>query len=163
MKSFTLTPSTPARTLGTVGLFAALALVGVGMAGVKTTQPLDGVDAPASRAAPARSSPGPASYAPVVKKVLPSVVRVAITTKAQPVAQVPDQFRHFFGPGRDDEESPGRSFGMPRQHGVGSGVIITKDGYILTTTTLPRMRRTSRSSQRWPGVDRQAGGRRPDD
>ena len=132
MKSFTLTPSTPARTLGTVGLFAALALVGVGMAGVKTTQPLDGVDAPASRAAPARSSPGPASYAPVVKKVLPSVVRVAITTKAQPVAQVPDQFRHFFGPGRDDEESPGRSFGMPRQHGVGSGVIITKDGYILT-------------------------------
>lgn len=39
--------------------------------------------------------------------------------------------RRFFG---DEENGPGssRPFGSPNQHGVGSGVIVTKDGYILT-------------------------------
>jgi serine protease Do len=133
MKSPTLTCFGSPRNLSSVAMLVALALAGAGMAGAKPAQPPDAADtAAATRAAPARSSPGPASYAPVVKKVLPSVVRVAITAKALPVSQVPEQFRRFFGDGQGDEESPGRSFGMPRQHGVGSGVIVTKDGYILT-------------------------------
>jgi serine protease Do len=42
-----------------------------------------------------------------------------------------DFLRRFFG---DDFEhrAPRRNFGVPRQQGVGSGVIATKDGYILT-------------------------------
>ena len=42
-----------------------------------------------------------------------------------------DFFRRFFG---DESEgrSPRRNNGTPRQQGIGSGVITTKDGYILT-------------------------------
>src|SRR4029077_12531914 len=44
---------------------------------------------------------------------------------------VDDFFRRFFG---DEFEgrSPRHNFGTPRQQGIGSGVITTKDGYILT-------------------------------
>jgi len=79
-----------------------------------------------------------ASYADVIKKVGPSVVRVNVTQKAKlasspmlDLQQIPPQLRRFFG-----EQMP---FGMPeessrspRQHGLGSGVIVTEDGYILT-------------------------------
>jgi serine protease Do len=75
------------------------------------------------------------SFAPVVKRVAPSVVTVYITTKPKIVsgAQTPfsdDFFRRFFGDqfGSGDQGS----FRVPRQHGLGSGVIVTKDGYILT-------------------------------
>ncbi len=72
------------------------------------------------------------SFAPVVKKVSPSVVKVFVTGKANPAAfGVPEMggnplFRHFFG-----QRGP-RQFEMPRQQGIGSGVIVTPDGYILT-------------------------------
>jgi serine protease Do len=77
------------------------------------------------------------SFAPVVKKVAASVVKIYTTTK---VKQTSSQefpgfgdpfFRRFFG---DEFERPGRGprFNIPPQHGVGSGVIVTKDGYILT-------------------------------
>src|SRR5438270_8495595 len=77
------------------------------------------------------------SFAPVVKKVAPAVVKVYTTTKAHNTAfssgpQGPeDFFRRFFG---DDFEGrlPKRNFNIPRQQGIGSGVIATKDGYILT-------------------------------
>ncbi|HYV30469.1 MAG TPA: Do family serine endopeptidase, partial [Candidatus Binatia bacterium] len=77
------------------------------------------------------------SFAPVVKRVAPSVVKVTTSTKGKQAA-VPDFpgfdnpfFRRFFG---DDFElhGPKRNFNLPRQHGLGSGVILTKDGYILT-------------------------------
>ena len=76
------------------------------------------------------------SFAPVVKKVTPSVVKVFVTTKAKniPSMDVPSMdpfFRQFFG----DGFGPGgnkRSFQTPKEHGLGSGVIVTKDGYILT-------------------------------
>jgi serine protease Do len=76
------------------------------------------------------------SFAPVVKRVAPSVVKVYITTKAKMVTGpespfTDDFFRRFFG---DQFNSGGqeRNFHVPRQHGLGSGVIVTKDGYILT-------------------------------
>jgi serine protease Do len=75
------------------------------------------------------------SFAPVVKRVASSVVTVYITTKPKVVSgmQTPfsdDFFRRFFGDqfGSGDQGS----FRVPRQHGLGSGVIVTKDGYILT-------------------------------
>ena len=77
------------------------------------------------------------SFAPIVKKVAPSVVKVTTSTKARQasIQEFPGFdnpfFRRFFG---DDFEQriPRRQPNLPRQHGVGSGVIVTKDGYILT-------------------------------
>lgn len=67
------------------------------------------------------------SFAPIIKKVAPAVVKVVTTQKAE---------------SRPDQEMPGlgdpfRFFGQPMlphgpTHGLGSGVIVTKDGYILT-------------------------------
>lgn len=77
------------------------------------------------------------SFAPVVKKVAPSVVKVFTTTKMK----MPDYsqsplwndpfFRRFFGDDLGDGRSRRRGR-APKQFGLGSGVIVTKDGYILT-------------------------------
>jgi serine protease Do len=77
------------------------------------------------------------SFAPIVKKVAPGVVKVVVTSKAANVA-IPEGFgpndpfwRHFFGD-QSGRQMPNRQLNTPRQHGLGSGVIVTKDGYILT-------------------------------
>lgn len=73
-----------------------------------------------------------ASYAPMVKRTSPSVVSVFSTKKVRasenmsPLFNDP-MFRRFFG-------DP-RRFGSPRdsiQNSLGSGVIVSKDGYIVT-------------------------------
>jgi serine protease Do len=69
------------------------------------------------------------SLAPIVKKVAPSVVKIEIKIGPKETSMnngVPDDpfFRQFFG-GQ-------RKILSPPEHGVGSGVIVTKDGYILT-------------------------------
>ena len=76
------------------------------------------------------------SFAPVVKRVGPSVVKVYTVAKALPASM---NGRQEFGLplppgffGNPFEGPQQRRLQMPRQHGVGSGVIITKDGYILT-------------------------------
>src|SRR3954466_13291104 len=77
------------------------------------------------------------SFAPVVKKVSPSVVNVFISSTPKNVSfnsPMFDEpfFRKFFG----DDFSPGNRGGgkqqLPKQRGLGSGVVVTKDGYILT-------------------------------
>jgi serine protease Do len=87
----------------------------------------------------AREVGGHSSFAPVVKKVTPAVVKVFTTTKVHNTAfngapdGTDDLLRRFFGdqiPGQG--RNPRHEFGMPRQQGIGSGVIATKDGYILT-------------------------------
>jgi len=75
------------------------------------------------------------SYAPVVKRVAPSVVNV-FTTKMvavprnHPFLEDPT-WRRFFGL-PDDGEEGGRSSRARPQQGLGSGVLVTEDGYILT-------------------------------
>lgn len=72
------------------------------------------------------------SCAPVVEKVSPSVVRIAVTaegTSSQMSESELDFFRRFFG-GRGPF-----SRGMPggeREHALGSGVIVSGDGYVVT-------------------------------
>ena len=83
-----------------------------------------------------RDGTGRTSFAPVVKKVSPGVVKVFTTVKprrpAYPGARdMHDLLRRFFGD-QPQGRSLERNFGTPRQQGVGSGVIVTKDGYILT-------------------------------
>jgi serine protease Do len=76
-----------------------------------------------------------ASFAPVVKKVSPSVVRVNTSAKVRsPWGDGPgadDPLRWFFNPNRRGG-GPGREAPALRQQGIGSGVIVSKDGYILT-------------------------------
>ncbi len=74
-----------------------------------------------------------ASFSSVVKRVAPSVVKITTSTKAKKVAANANQFpgldnpmfRQFFG-GRMPEMQ------QPAQSGLGSGVIISADGYIAT-------------------------------
>src|SRR5580698_3511077 len=71
-------------------------------------------------------------------RVTPAIVNVAVTSKSKPdmaeQQQIPDDMQQFFGPGF------GQGFGFgphgrqqPQiEHGIGSGVIISPDGYIVT-------------------------------
>jgi serine protease Do len=76
------------------------------------------------------------SFAPVVKEVAPAVVKIETTTpmktaSTQGAPGFDDPFwRHFFGD--QSGRSVPRSHGPQLEHGLGSGVIVTKDGYILT-------------------------------
>jgi serine protease Do len=78
------------------------------------------------------------SFSSVVKKVSPSVVKVYTTFKApeRPRMEMNQffddpMFRRFFGDQFRGGEGMRRT-PMPKQTGLGSGVIVTKDGYILT-------------------------------
>lgn len=81
-----------------------------------------------------RSARG-ASYAGVIKKVTPSVVTieasrtVSVRQFRHPFMDDP-AFRRYFGPESDsgNERQPRKQ----RQESLGSGVIITEDGYLLT-------------------------------
>jgi serine protease Do len=79
------------------------------------------------------------SYADVVKVVAPAVVTIRAEgrPKVSPTqfdGQGPDEFfRRFFGdPFGGDSPRGGRRFRVPRQRALGSGVIASSDGYILT-------------------------------
>jgi serine protease Do len=83
-----------------------------------------------------RSASLPASFAPVVKRVAPSVVNIFSTRKvsvqrySHPFLD-DELFRRFFG----DEGTSGDDASRPRMRkseSLGSGVIISDDGYILT-------------------------------
>ena len=81
------------------------------------------------------------SYSPVVKRVAPSVVKVLVTERAK---NVPAQsaspffddpmFRQFFGDqfGGGSRGNSRRIYRQPQQEGLGSGVIVSADGYVLT-------------------------------
>ncbi len=96
------------------------------------------------------------SYAGVVEKILPSVVTVfpsspvpGMNLSDDDLEQIPPHLRpyfyRFFGapeesdpferrqdPRRRNQPEPAPRREAPRQQGVGSGIIITADGYILT-------------------------------
>jgi serine protease Do len=92
--------------------------------------------APAAEAPKLRLDPKPldraargASYAPVIKQVTPSVVSLTITPREQtwthPFLDDP-VMRRYFG---DQLRNLRR---LPAPRGLGAGVIVTEDGYILT-------------------------------
>jgi serine protease Do len=89
--------------------------------------------APAPVTAPAPALPGAGvSYAGVVEQVTPAVVTIRSERRVRNVSQdIPDELREFFGDrfgfGRRGPQMPER-----RQGGLGSGVVVRPDGYILT-------------------------------
>jgi len=71
---------------------------------------------------PVLSRVGAESIADIAERVLPSVVNISMT-KVTKMSASPLPFMPFFGPqGQEDR----------REQGMGSGVIVSKDGYILT-------------------------------
>ena len=74
------------------------------------------------------------SFAPIIQKVAPSVVKVFVTMKASqnPLSNPDlDFFRRFFGGEGLNQFNPNQ-LNAPTEHGIGSGVIVSPDGYILT-------------------------------
>lgn len=73
------------------------------------------------------------SLAPMLEKVLPSVVSISIEGKqkgnsAQMDDDIPEEFKFFFGPDMFDRDRAPRNF-----KGIGSGAIINAEkGYVLT-------------------------------
>ncbi|HEX4263711.1 MAG TPA: DegQ family serine endoprotease [Verrucomicrobiae bacterium] len=93
-----------------------------------------------------REAHGVTSYAPIVKRVAPSVVNIYSTRtvrerEANPFFNDPF-FRRFFGPNDDQDQDQDKNQGQgsrrrrqpraERSQSLGSGVIISADGYILT-------------------------------
>ena len=73
-----------------------------------------------------------AGFAPVVKGAVPAVVNISSTrvvkTRGQQNPFMNDPFfQQFFGHGQEQQQPLEQ-----REHSLGSGVIVTPDGYILT-------------------------------
>jgi len=85
----------------------------------------------------AQEHPMPTSFAGVLRPILPAVVNITTTRviKTQAGPQLPPGFEDFFG-GAFGRGRGGRGYQVPpeerRSGGTGSGVIVTRDGYILT-------------------------------
>ena len=117
-------------------MIAAALAIGIGGVGLASAGRM-GHAALDVKVAPADEGPSRTGFAPVVKKVLPAVVNIA-SSKVSKVPtgfeQMPDDplFRQFFGGDMPRQFRGQRQMPEQREKGLGSGVIITPDGYILT-------------------------------
>jgi serine protease Do len=68
-------------------------------------------------------APGATSIADVIERVLPSVVNISMTKMMKMQGGPQGAFPFFFGPPEGGER---------RAQGMGSGVVISSDGYVLT-------------------------------
>ena len=118
----------------TVAVTAALAL-GLGGFGIARAGRAVADNPPASlKLADSNEGPSRTGFAPVVKKVLPAVVKISSSKVVKTPAglgRMPNDplFRQFFG------DNFGEGFNMPREQreqGLGSGVIVSPEGYLLT-------------------------------
>ncbi|MEZ5356837.1 MAG: DegQ family serine endoprotease [Bryobacteraceae bacterium] len=116
----------------TAALFAALAVGGiVGLAAEKHHM-VARVDIPKiDLRAPEQAKPS-AGFADVIQRDLPAVVNVSTARTVKRAAEGPNPlfmdpfFRQFFG------DLPAQRPGSQREHAMGSGVIVSADGYVLT-------------------------------
>jgi serine protease Do len=130
MKSITsLVRSKPA----VLALGFVLGAAGLGLA--HSTEKSNGVNPPATlKLASPNEGPSKSSYAPLIKEVLPSVVNISsskVVHNRMSSEEMPADpfFRQFFG-----QDGEGH-FNMPRdsrEKALGSGVIVSPEGYILT-------------------------------
>ncbi len=125
-----------------MALGLVLGVAGLGVARTiqkSTTAQKIGVSSTAASNPPAtlkladpKEGPSTTSYAPVVKEVLPSVVNISSSKVVKASAEGMEQlqmdpmFRQFFGQGGMDVPKD------RREKALGSGVIVSPEGYILT-------------------------------
>lgn len=108
-----------------------------------------GAQTPADAAASVSATPeaplvsGLPDFTRLVERVAPAVVSIESTIGARQVsgrqmpddAQIPEIFRRFFGPGFEmpgGPGGPGPGGNAPRGRSMGTGFIISADGYLLT-------------------------------
>ena len=123
-------PSRPA----VIGLFFFVGAVGLGLAHERMSVN----NPPASlKLADANEGPSRNSYAPVLKAVLPTVVNISSSRVVRARSESPEEmmpfFRQFFG-GEGDGDG---NFTLPqprdhREKSLGSGVVVSPEGYVLT-------------------------------
>ena len=137
------------RQVIALAMILAVGVAGLGMARASQKLFASGIH-PSMKMADPAEGPSKTGFAPVVKGVLPDVVNIStskIVHAADQSEQMPDFFRQFFGqqfgqefsgPDGPDSDNPSprrRGQGQPRQQrqdSLGSGVIVSPDGYILT-------------------------------
>src|SRR4029077_1736766 len=127
---------------GLAAATAAVLISGAAWHGLAATPQPSALSAVSSAVAQSRSTAvagGRDSYADVVKNVAPAVVTIRVEGKATAEAAQfdgDDFFRRFFGGDGDDNPRGRRQQRVIprtfRQRGLGSGVIVSTDGYILT-------------------------------
>jgi serine protease Do len=125
--------------LAAYGLVGAVVAAGAAYGLAEASQTIEkpsSVNIPLQETSISRDGLPRGSYAPVVDKVSPAVVKIEITaTVKEPGMENFPGFdnpfwRQFFGNqfGQMFQQNPGTAV----KYGLGSGVIVTKDGYILT-------------------------------
>jgi serine protease Do len=125
---------TPRAARLACALVASFIFVGCNWAGSKATE----INNPQLNFAPSTASSGASSaaaqqnsYADVVARVAPAVVTVRSERRGRAAQQHPfmddPMFREFFG-----QRMPNSPQTPRREEGLGSGVIVTADGYLLT-------------------------------
>jgi serine protease Do len=129
--------------LGGIAVATALGLVAASFGVVRLRGDIQAANQPATvKLADPNEGPSRNSFAPIVKKVLPEVVNISsskvVKTPTGFSGQMPQTmpmdpfFRQFFG------DNFGRQFNVPqnpqedRERSLGSGVIVSPEGYILT-------------------------------
>jgi Do/DeqQ family serine protease len=120
-----------------LSLIAALTLAGVG---AQNTLAQNAVGQPMASGPVATGLPVQTSYASIVTRVAPAVVTVRSERRVQASGrQLPfmddDTMRELFGQsprGRQTQPQQPQQPRTERQEGLGSGVIVSADGYILT-------------------------------
>src|SRR3984957_16870475 len=117
----------------------ALALaVAIGAMGYAVARATEGVSGSRMHASLKIADPSEGSsktgFAPVVKEVLPNVVNISSSKVVRTPNQMPEGmqsdpfFQQFFGPFGNRPEIPRNR----REQSLGSGVIVSPEGYILT-------------------------------
>lgn len=128
-----------ALTFG-LGLAAAGAWSGMSASPVHESSPVYETAPPAiiGEAVAGQSRAVTEGFADVVSRVIPAVVTIRTERAASPqMTQLPQMpegfpFGDLFGQGQQRAPRGGRRMPAPMQRGLGSGVIVSADGYILT-------------------------------
>jgi serine protease Do len=117
-------------------LALALAFGAAGYAVARAKDGASGTRVHASlKVADPNEGPSRTGFAPIVKEVLPNVVNISSSKVVRTPNQMPDGmqsdpfFQQFFGHGFDNRQEVPQN---RREQSLGSGVIVSPEGYILT-------------------------------